>query len=186
MGDEQRERFEAVFDQHYDVVLRFTLARAEPEAAKDAAAETFLAAWRAMDSLPAEPRGWLITVARRKLADHYRAAGRRDLLHASLALSTPPASPDPADSVAETDRVRAALFTLPERDQEILRLLAWDGLTRIEAAQVLGCSTALFAVRLHRARRRLRDCLEAQEPVPEVFAHLRLTEPTLIAEERSC
>jgi len=47
--------------------------------------------------------------------------------------------------------VRAAFAALRPADQELLRLLAWDGLTRAEAAQVLDCNPASFAVRLHRA-----------------------------------
>ncbi len=186
MSEQARARFEAVFEQHFDVVLRFALSRAEPETAKDVAAETFLAAWRSMDSLPAEPRPWLITVARHKIADHYRAAGRRDALAASLAITVPSGAGDPAEGVVETASVRAALTRLRPSDQEILRLLAWDGLSHAEAAQVLGCSTALFAVRLHRARRRLRAALDAQEPAPDIFVDpLYSTEAALAAGEIS-
>jgi RNA polymerase sigma factor (sigma-70 family) len=49
----------------------------------------------------------------------------------------------------------AALALLSERDQEVLVLVAWDGLDRAQAAEVLGISAGAFAVRLHRARRRL-------------------------------
>ena len=34
-------------------------------------------------------------------------------------------------------------------------LIAWDGLSRAEAAEALGISVGTLAVRLHRARRRL-------------------------------
>ncbi len=82
MSDGPRERFEAIFAEHFDSVLRFALARAQPEVAKDAVAETFTAAWRSLDDVPPAPRAWLLAVARRKLADHYRAAGRREALQA--------------------------------------------------------------------------------------------------------
>lgn len=186
MSEQARARFEAIFEQQFDVVLRFALSRVEPETAKDVTAETFLAAWRSMDTLPPEPRPWLITVARHKIADHYRATGRRDALAASLAITAPSAAGDPAEAVAETGSVRAALARLRPTDQEILRLLAWDGLSRAEAAQVLGCSTALFAVRLHRARRRLREALDAEQPAPDIFTDpLHLTEAALAAGEIS-
>ncbi|WP_223874644.1 sigma-70 region 4 domain-containing protein [Salinispora fenicalii] len=45
---------------------------------------------------------------------------------------------------------------VPEADREVLRLVAWERLTAAEAAVVLGCSRATFAMRLLRARRRLR------------------------------
>ena len=48
-----------------------------------------------------------------------------------------------------------ALGTLSTDDREALLIIAWDGLTAAQAAQVMGCSTATFNVRLHRARKRL-------------------------------
>ena len=159
MSDDQT-RFEAMFGEHFDAVLRFVSARAEAEVAKDVTAETFLAAWRAFDRVPPRPRAWLLAVARRKLVDHYRGAGRRDTLASRLGAGVAASTADHADGVAERDRVRAAFAALRPADQELLRLLAWDGLTRAEAAQVLDCNPASFAVRLHRARRRLRAALD--------------------------
>jgi len=55
--------------------------------------------------------------------------------------------------------VLTALATLPEADRELLTLVAWHGLKPNEAAQVVGCSTAAYFVRLHRARRRLERAM---------------------------
>src|SRR3954454_6667522 len=160
---EARRLFEVVFEGHFDAVLRFASARAEPEAAKDATAETFLAAWRSFDELPTQPRGWLLAVCRRKLADQYRAAGRRGSLAELLAADLKTTEPDHGEVVVERDRVRAAFARLRPADQELLRLLAWDGITHRNAAEALVCSAAALAVRLHRARRRLREALAAGE-----------------------
>ena len=43
--------------------------------------------------------------------------------------------------------------------REALLLIAWEGLSVSEAAVVVGCSRGAFAVRLHRARRRLSVAL---------------------------
>jgi RNA polymerase sigma-70 factor (ECF subfamily) len=48
-----------------------------------------------------------------------------------------------------------ALWSLGASDQELLMLIAWDRLTRSQAAEALGVSVGTLAVRLHRARRRL-------------------------------
>jgi RNA polymerase sigma-70 factor (ECF subfamily) len=56
---------------------------------------------------------------------------------------------------AESQRIVDALARLGVRDREVLLLVTWDGLDRARAAAVLGCSEKTFAVRLHRARRRL-------------------------------
>jgi RNA polymerase sigma-70 factor (ECF subfamily) len=48
---------------------------------------------------------------------------------------------------------------LAEADQEILALTAWEGLTAAEAAAVLGIRRSGAAMRLSRARERLRNLL---------------------------
>ncbi len=66
---------------------------------------------------------------------------------------------DVADGVAERAAVLAALARLSDEDRELLTLVAWQGLKPAEAARVVGCSTATYFVRLHRARKRLADAL---------------------------
>jgi RNA polymerase sigma-70 factor (ECF subfamily) len=158
-------RFEQLFDHHYDAVLAYALARSTVELAKDVAAQTFLVAWRRRDELPEEPRGWLLGVARRSLADLRQARDRQSALGARLSQSDASALlvGDVADAVTQRDAVRAALAQLKPADAELLRLIAWDGLTYEEAAQSLGCSTAALAVRLHRARRRFETMFVASE-----------------------
>ncbi len=59
--------------------------------------------------------------------------------------------------VASDSPAAMALDRLPLADQELLRLLAWDGLTQAEAGVVLGISANAVAIRLHRARKRFTD-----------------------------
>jgi RNA polymerase sigma-70 factor, ECF subfamily len=49
----------------------------------------------------------------------------------------------------------AALGRLSETDREILRLVAWEGLTPAELAVAMGARPGTARVRLHRARRAL-------------------------------
>lgn len=65
------------------------------------------------------------------------------------------AAPDPADEVAARMALDDALTQLSEGDREALLLVVWDGLDNRKAAVVMNCSPATFALRLHRARRRL-------------------------------
>lgn len=160
MADDEAERFELLYRQHFRGVLGYALARLEPERAKDAAAETFLVAWRRLSDVPAEPAAWLFGVARKVVAEQLRADSRRDALAERLAFSWEHSHPaDPADQVTQRDAALAALARLSERDRETLTLLAWHGLTATQAAEVLGLSSLSFAVRLHRARRRLANAL---------------------------
>jgi RNA polymerase sigma-70 factor (ECF subfamily) len=74
------------------------------------------------------------------------------------------AEPPPGQPTAATaDReLLTALASLREEDREALLLVAWDRLRNADAARVIGCSTSTFAVRLHRARRRLARVLKSQ------------------------
>src|SRR5690242_21041229 len=77
MPDETRqERFEAVFRAHVALVRRY-VARRTGEGVDDVVAETFPAAWRRLDDVPADAAPWLLGTARRMLANQRRAAPRR-------------------------------------------------------------------------------------------------------------
>jgi RNA polymerase sigma-70 factor (ECF subfamily) len=56
----------------------------------------------------------------------------------------------------------AALRRLSQGDREALLLCYWEELEPAQIAQVMGCSRATMAVRLHRARLRLRRELESE------------------------
>jgi RNA polymerase sigma-70 factor (ECF subfamily) len=158
-------RFERLYWDHLDALLGYAMRRAGAQAAKEAVAETLFIAWRRLDEVPEQPRAWLIAVTRRTLADQRRAASRSAALHERLAHEQAVKgayAPDPADTVSERRVVLVALGHLSPADQDLLMLIAWDGLSPAEAATVLGCSRATIAVRLHRARRRFREALAAE------------------------
>jgi RNA polymerase sigma factor (sigma-70 family) len=159
----RRDRFEGVYRDHHPAVRAYLLRRAEPELAQEALSETFLAAWRRLDELPDDPLPWLLATARRTLANQRRSARRLGGLRERMAGSETTEAADPAEQVADAELVRRALATLSEADREVLMLVAWEGLDPASAAQVAGCSRAAFAVRLHRARKRLDRALFALE-----------------------
>lgn len=164
MADD-RERFERIFREHFRTVLRFAASRTDPERAKDVAAETFLVAWRRLEDVPDEPRAWLLGVARKVIAGQFRSEARRTALLDRIQSEPDERQPDLAGAIADRDHVLTAFAGLGARDREALRLVTWDGLTNAEAAEVLGVTRLAFAVRLHRARRRLERALEP-EPQP--------------------
>jgi RNA polymerase sigma-70 factor (ECF subfamily) len=90
-----------------------------------------------------------------------RSQGRADALFERMVstIERHHETPDHAD--AATDRLIAvdAFRSLPSSDREALLLIAWDGLTEKQAARALGCSRGALAIRLHRARGRLKDLM---------------------------
>jgi RNA polymerase sigma-70 factor (ECF subfamily) len=153
-----QERFERLFREQSRPVAAYLLARADRELAHDALARTFEVAWRKLADVPADPLPWLLGVARRVLSELRRAQGRREALVERFAGQEPDVGR--TDDVAELsiERLTAlhALRSLSAADREVLLLVAWDGLTEAQAAAMLGCSRGAFALRLHRARARLR------------------------------
>ncbi|WP_433472428.1 RNA polymerase sigma factor [Spirillospora sp. CA-142024] len=162
MGDEQ-DRFSDLYAAHYRDVIRFAARRIDADQARDVAAETFLIAWRRFTEVPGDPGErlpWLYGVARNVLANQRRGERRRLRLGAQIGSAGRGRSEaDPAGEVAASLDVRAALDGLSARDREVLQLVAWEGLEIAAAAAVVGCSPKTFAVRLHRARRRLEKAL---------------------------
>ena len=154
---ESSARFEQAFREQYGRVLSYARRRAPADVADDVVAETFLTAWRRMDDLPRLELPWLLGVARRVLANQRRRAAAQRRLAERVA-AEPDAGAAPFASADE--RLVDVLSRLPERDRELLTLVAWDGLSPSDAAGVLGCSAVSARVRLHRARRRLAAMLE--------------------------
>jgi RNA polymerase sigma factor (sigma-70 family) len=151
----EEERFTALYRAHYDAVLRYARRRVVDDRCGDVTSEVFVIAWRKMSDIPTEPLPWLYAVARRVVANQLRTDARAARLYERAAAHTTPDDGGFADSVTSSLELGAALDKLPGADREALLLVAWEGLSGRDAAKVLGCSTPAFAMRLHRARKRL-------------------------------
>lgn len=148
------ERLERLFNQYAGRVYSYACARVGPDSAPDVVSETFMAAWRRIDSVPNSGLSWLLAAARNVVANELRGRARRlSLKERLVATSVRSAIPESAEYWGVID----ALGRLSEADQEVLLVSAWYELSSREAAQVLGCLSTTYSVRLHRARRRLRQ-----------------------------
>ncbi len=164
--------FTSLYERHYDDVLRYARRRVDEQTARDVAAETFLVAWRRPGQVPhVEPLPWLYAVARKTLGNVLRAGARDAALGVRVRTASvagvPTVQADHADAVVLNAQVAQALRRLSTCDQEALQLVAWEDLDLAAAAAVVGCSAATFAVRLHRARRRLGRLLDTPAPKPD-------------------
>lgn len=158
---EPREQFERLYLAHAGVVRRFAARRGDVAEADDVVAEVFLSAWRRMDEVPADPLPWLLGLARGVLANRRRSEDRHAALIARL-MSERPVNATGGDNELELDLV-TALGALSAGDQELLLLVAWEGLSSQQIAEVLGLRRGTVAVRLHRARRRLQRALATRQ-----------------------
>lgn len=157
----EMQRFEQIYAEHRDAVRAYVRRRAHDSLVDDVVADVFLVCLRRIDDVPDEPLPWLYAVARKTLANE-----RRKLARTAPADPTVVNDPEPSGDSA----LAAAFAELGDADREVLRLVAWEGLSLRDAAVVLGCSPVACRVRFHRAKTRLARRLEAAasfRPSPE-------------------
>lgn len=169
-------------DQHGDSLYRFALLRVRnPTTAEDLVQETLLAAWRAKDNFAgqATERTWLIAILKNKLIDHFRRSSRETPLpdiadtddaidalfveHTAHWAQPPTAWPRPDDALEQAEFWRVfqdCLAGLPDRQAQVFTLTEVDGLSTEELCKALSAQPSNVWVMLHRARLRLRECLE--------------------------
>ena len=156
------EQLDELWLAYAHAVVRYARRRVLAAEVDEVVAETFVVAWRRLDDVPELALPWLLGVARGVSANVRRTARRRDALTDRLTAQVP--SPDRDVDLSLSTRVEAALDELRPDDRELLTLLAWDGLTREQAAEALDVSRGTLAVRLHRVRRRMRVLLAQPTP----------------------
>jgi RNA polymerase sigma-70 factor (ECF subfamily) len=153
-------RFRELYDRSYLDLVAYCRRRIAPSAVDDVVAEAFLVAWQRLDDVTGDPRPWLFGVAHNLIRNRRRADARAEVLRDVLVTEIGTRQTD--GDALDVDELRAlidALHGLKETDAELLRLTAWEGLSHADIAVVLGCSENAVAIRLHRARARLRTRL---------------------------
>ncbi|MEU8385607.1 DUF6596 domain-containing protein, partial [Streptosporangium sp. NPDC048865] len=148
------------------------------DACEDAVQEALLAAalqWPGQ-GMPDNPRGWLITVASRRLTDELRgeyARTRRESMVAARAPADEFVSPAAdAEPVGEQDDTLTLLFlcchpALTPASQVALTLRAVGGLTTAQIAHAFLVPEATMAQRISRAKQRIRSTGIPFAPPPE-------------------
>jgi RNA polymerase sigma factor (sigma-70 family) len=137
------------------------------DSAEDAVQEALLAAavqWPDQ-GLPDNPRGWLVTVASRRLTDQWRSDSARRRREATAAALVPPdaaLAPPPGDQrPAGQDDTLTLLFlcchpALSPASQLALTLRAVGGLTTAQIARAFLVPEATMAQRISRAKQRIK------------------------------
>ena len=155
---------EAEFSSSYrelvPVIARFFARRVASEFVEDLCSDTFEIAWKKRNQAPKGAElPWLYRIAGFVLSNHRRKEGNRltNLFSTPLANSAPS-----AEELALTDLALAEAWRkLSDRDQTILALVAFDGLSPSELAIALEISVNAASIRLSRARARLSELLAA-------------------------
>ncbi len=154
----------------YNLCLRMT---GDPEDAADMTQESFLKAWRNLESFQGNSAfsTWLYRLASNTCLDHLRSMKRRPQLSLVMededgeaqALDVPDSAPTPEEQVIALDeqsRLNEALQALEEDQRQILILRAVNGLSYTEIAEALQLKEGTVKSRLARARDQLRKKLQ--------------------------
>jgi RNA polymerase sigma-70 factor (ECF subfamily) len=148
----------ALYDSALPEVYGYLVSRCGDRAlAEDLTSETFLAAAAAPAGAP-RTVGWLIGVARHKLADHWRWKARQERLLDSVAGAVH--DEDPWDAQLDVLRARAVLDKLSTPHRAALTLRYLDGCSVAETAQLLDRTVHATEALLVRARRAFRHDYE--------------------------
>jgi RNA polymerase sigma-70 factor (ECF subfamily) len=160
-NDEVLDRFEVFFRDNYSQLFQYVARRVPHAQVDDLVAASFVVAWRKFEKATTHPTlPWLLRIASYEISNHRRSARKWNNV-VSFEVSGEPSSSTISD-FDETEVV-AALFRLSPADQEILRLIHWDALTRAEAAVALHLTPNATNVRYHRAVRRLHNQMPPQQ-----------------------
>lgn len=157
---EKRRRFDTLAREFSTDLYRYALWLCnDPAQANDLVQETFMRAWRALDSLKEEKaaKGWLITILRR---EHARTFERKvpPLVDVDDVIIADESSQSP-ESKAEVNMLREEIAKLPLKYREPLLLQVIGGYSCDEIAQQLGVTKSAVMTQLFRAREKLKTAL---------------------------
>jgi RNA polymerase sigma-70 factor, ECF subfamily len=130
------------------------------DAADDLVQEAILRAWTNIERF--EPgtsmNAWLFTILRNAFYSQYRKA-HREVEDPSGAYADRLVTIPEQDSRCDFEDLRTALVKLPVDQREALILIAAEGLSYEETAEVCGVAVGTVKSRVHRARERLGQLL---------------------------
>jgi RNA polymerase sigma-70 factor (ECF subfamily) len=172
-------------EAHGDVLYRFALIRVkDPHVAEDLVQDTFVAALEGLASFKggSSTQTWLVGILKHKVMDYFRKSAREipSTGLGTLEEKTEEATfnqwgqwrhlprkwgenPDNLLENKEFWRVFTdCLDGLPDAPRRAFSLREFDGLTSYEICKILGVTATNLWVMLHRARGKLRDCLDAR------------------------
>jgi RNA polymerase sigma-70 factor (ECF subfamily) len=173
---------EAWVDEYGDALFRYALFRIQDaQVAEDLVQETFLAAIRGKDSFAGRSsvKTWLFGILKHKIIDHIRKISR-ERPEENIETIADLASKDfddrggwnyqPSEWTTNPSLLfqqqefwqilQTCLSELPPRLNQAFTLRELDGLSAKEVRKILGVTPTNGGVMLHRARMRLRECLE--------------------------
>ncbi len=167
-GSNKQQRYEFLVGELYQDVYRyaFWLCKSQP-LAQDLVQETFLRAWRSLDSLQNDKaaKAWLFTILRRENARLYERY-RPELVDIEGQTIAESDSHEP-DSQMDRELLHNAINRLESDYREPLLLQVVGGFSGKEIAEILDLNNNTVMTRLFRARSKLKQDFGLDPALPE-------------------
>ena len=157
-GQEKHVLIEEWYRQYSKVLLLYACQFVDYHSAEEVVQETFRVAWETIQDKEIEyPKTWLRKIAKNVIKNRVRGRERWKDLLANVDEVPEEAlgkSEEPVNVELEYDGL------IDQQDLHLLKLLAIDGYTYPEAAQVLDSTAEVCRKRVKRAEQKLRELLE--------------------------
>ena len=147
---------------HLKVLYNYIRAKAAENDAADILQETMLGVWQGIGKFGGDSSfsTWVLAIARRKIADHYRRhyrrAGRETELSGAEQVET---EGDGVAGAADRIAVQYAVAGLKEQDRELVYLIYSAGRSSPEVSRITGLPVGTIKSRMYAVRNRLRSSL---------------------------
>ncbi len=162
-----QEKFAELYEEYMPKVYRYIHYKVNDiPLAEDLASATFekaLVNFGKYCSDKASFSTWLFSIARNIVIDHYRVAGRRQMVPLDEAKQVLTGDLSPEEEVVRREEMamlHSCLAGLSQEEQEIIRLKFAVELNNRQIAKMLGLSETNVGSRLYRAVKKLRDSFE--------------------------
>ncbi|OGZ24201.1 MAG: hypothetical protein A2896_00450 [Candidatus Nealsonbacteria bacterium RIFCSPLOWO2_01_FULL_43_32] len=160
-----RKTYSDIYDKYIDKIFRFIFLKVKsPEIAEDLCSEVFLRGWQSfkggnkIDNIQA----FLYQIARNLLVDHYREAGKNQVISMEYAptLASSQDLEEKAWLQSDLGQVKAALAKINDDYREVIIWYYLDELKVPEIAKILNKPEGTCRVLIHRALKALKDELK--------------------------
>lgn len=157
-ADKKMAAVKLLFEQYEGRLLRYCLRMVNQQSASEVVQDTFLKLWQQMDSLPQERAAqWLYTVARNHCLDILRKNKTMKPVDYEDEDHLSESNPEMDLEAERRKKISLALVkSLPEREQEVVRLKFQENLSYQQISAITGITVNYVGVMIHNALAKLR------------------------------
>ena len=164
---QHQELFESCVDQHADSMYRVAFRlTGDRELASELVQETYLHAWKGLDSLrdKTRMRSWIFGILRNQYTKLLRKLPKATQLAQPESVQSDPPQAEPEIS---RQMVQQAIQQLDDKHKFPILLVSMEGMSAEAAGEILEVPRGTILSRLHRGRQQLKILIERLQSVDE-------------------